>query len=130
MLESRCSTIEEVVRYLSMLGLRNTAVKRRIEALVRQGLVETAKTLVCAKKDLRTALVVAGNDWSTSKLYLSPASLFTTRESLWAEESPLVRGLLRGLPETLHSSSSTSQLSELISASITITEPRPFLSST
>jgi predicted ArsR family transcriptional regulator len=62
LLEDRCSTIEEVVRYLSMLGLGNAAVKRRIEALVRQGLVETRGNTVCAKKDLRAILVVAGDD--------------------------------------------------------------------
>jgi predicted transcriptional regulator len=62
LLEGRCSTIEEVVRYLSMLGLRNVAVKRHIEALVKQGLVETRGNTVYAKKGLRTTLVVAGND--------------------------------------------------------------------
>jgi predicted ArsR family transcriptional regulator len=49
LLEGRCSTTEEVVRYLSMLELRNTAVKRHIEALVKQDLVETAETLYVLK---------------------------------------------------------------------------------
>jgi predicted ArsR family transcriptional regulator len=62
LLEGRCNTAEEVARYLSMLGLGNAAVKRRIEALVKQGLVETRGNTVCVKKDLRAILVVAGND--------------------------------------------------------------------
>jgi len=40
-----------------MLGLGNVAVKRHIEALVKQGLVETRGNTVCAKKGLRTILV-------------------------------------------------------------------------
>ena len=62
LLEGRCSTAEEVERYLSMLGLGNTAVKRHIEALVRRGLAEVRGNTVCAKKDLRTILVAAGDD--------------------------------------------------------------------
>jgi hypothetical protein len=46
LLEDRCSTAEEVVRYLSMLGLRNVAVKQCIEALVKQGLVEIRRNTV------------------------------------------------------------------------------------
>jgi len=45
-----------------MLGLGNTAVKRHIEALVRRGLAEVRGNTVCAKKDLRTILVAAGDD--------------------------------------------------------------------
>jgi predicted ArsR family transcriptional regulator len=62
LLEGRCSTVEEVVRYLSMLGLGNATVKRHIEALVKQGLAETRGNTVCVKKDLRAILVVAGDD--------------------------------------------------------------------
>lgn len=62
MLEGRCSTVEEVTKYLSRLGLRNAAVKRHIEALVRQGLAETRGNTICARENLRAVLVVAGND--------------------------------------------------------------------
>jgi hypothetical protein len=65
LLEGRCSTVEEVVRYLSMLGLGNTAVKQHIEALVKRGFVKISKVRdieLCAKEDLRTVLIVAGGD--------------------------------------------------------------------
>jgi len=65
LLEGRCSTVEEVERYLSRLGLGNAIVKHYIEALVKRGFVKISKVRdieLCAKEDLRTVLIVAGDD--------------------------------------------------------------------
>jgi predicted ArsR family transcriptional regulator len=60
--ENRCASVDDVAAYLEALKLRANSVKKHIEKLVKEGLAEARGNTVCAKKDLRTILVVASDD--------------------------------------------------------------------